>query len=166
MGKTAEAQEIREEEIVKSNDVAAATMHGDLVKCIVDELKLVDKPWQQLSEEHQGEILDRLTKRTRTMIDDCVSIISAGDAVSVDAIVDTVTFKKGAKIVLKATDADGPSILDLASHTDGQVKVVIVDASMFGRDESTMPEADPDQKDLGIGEEYENDGSGQEESGD
>ena len=135
--------------------VAAATMQGDLVKCIVDELKLVDKPWQALSETHQGEILDRLTKRTANLINDAVAILAAGDGISVDAEIDSVTFKKGAKIVLKAS-SDEPSLLDLASHADesGQVKVVIVDSSQFVSDDSTMPKAEADQKELGIGDEY------------
>lgn len=144
--------ENKEEE--KSNvEMAASTMLGDMMQLVVQELKDVEKPWQQISEEHQGEILDRAEARITGFIEKAVSIIAGGNNVSLTAKLESVTFGDVAKIVLK-TGVDVPAIHDLTAHGKGNaVKISILDAGEYLSDSSTKPEAEPDQKDLGIGEE-------------
>ena len=131
--------------------VGAATMQGDLMKCIVDELKLIDEPWQKLSEEHQGEILDRIEKQTEGMITKCISIIAGGNQVSVAAEVDSVKFKSGVQITLKSK-SDAQGVLDLAEHAGGQVRVVILDVGEYISDDESKPGVDADQGSLGLGD--------------
>jgi len=138
------------EEVVDEQTMidSAETMHGDFVKFVVDEMIALPDVWQKISEEGQGEILDRLKKRAQFLIEDAVKHIADNGFQSAIAKVDSVTFKDGAKIVLKAPINGNAAVHDLAESSGETVKVVLCGAEAFTTDQSSMPEADKDQRDL------------------
>lgn len=120
------------------------TMIGDLMDLVLTELRLVEKPWQQLSEDQQAEILYRAERRVKAATRKAIDILAAGDTLSVKAEVESVTFKDGAKAVLKCV---GPTtgFHDLADCTkEGtHVLVVVPDDAVLHQEHDHQ--ADPDQ---------------------
>jgi hypothetical protein len=126
-------------------DIAAASMHGDLVSALLDEVKSLPKPWQQLSESQQDAVIDRLRRRTGEAIDQCVRAIAADGRDTCVAELEQLTSKDGIKAVLKlsAHDENRYALLDAVGK---QVLVVVGDSKHFLAGE--MPRAEPTQMPL------------------
>lgn len=127
---------------------AAETLGVDLLSALVDELKVAPDVWQKLSEEAQGEVIERLRRRVQTLAGRAVQIIAAQGRPTVKATVDSVQFKDGIKAVF-TLPASAPSRHELADSTGQTVLVVLADAEpLLGGMDAVRPE--PDQPALAI----------------
>lgn len=128
------------------SEIAAETMHGDLMAVVIDEVKALPDVWQKLSEDEQDQVIDRVKTRTRDAIEDCVRIIATQGFVRLRAAVESVTVKDGIKAVLKVGQYD-PHRHELVDATGSNAVIVLADLDAFlgGTDQV---KADPDQQSL------------------
>lgn len=131
--------------------VAEATLLGDIMKFVVDELKAAPDVWQKLSQHKQDEVIYRIDSRARQLVGQVVDIIASNDRPTIAATVESVTVKEGIKAVLtlSKTDEQRHELFDAAGRP---VLLVVASKEEFlgGAD---RVKSDPDQKPLnGFGE--------------
>ncbi len=136
-------------------EVAEKTMLGDMMRCVIEQIKLLPKPWDALSENEQREYLDRVDLQVADAVRQAVDIISSMGHNRVPAKVDSMTYKDGCKVVLKAL-GDITNTIHLAEAEGQYVSVVIPIDGAIG--EEGKPAPDPDQRGLDLGHEYAEDG--------
>lgn len=107
---------------VNPAEVAAETMLGDLMSVCLQEIKAAPDVWPKLNEQQQGEVIYRVERACRCAVDKAVEVIASGDHQTVPATVESVTFKDGAKAVLKGV---GQGFHDIADHCNQSVLIVI-----------------------------------------
>jgi len=108
--------------------LASKTLGKDLLSGVVQELKQLKKPWQNTPEGEQRDAIGRLKDRIETAIEKAVKIIASENRPTLEAVVDTVTFKDGVKAVLQMrrgteaahnlADAQGESVLIVISGAE------------------------------------------------
>ena len=125
------------------DDSRLTTIWGDLTNAFIDELKVAKKPWQQLSENQQGQVIDRCKGKAAHCIKAITAIVANRGFDHCAAAVDTVTVKDGTKIVLKAMDRS--AAIKFVENEGEVVTVVFADTEGFLGSEN-MPAADPDQR--------------------
>lgn len=134
----------------KSAEIAASTMLGDLMGCLVDELRM-QHLWQAMPEEQQKETIYRIQERVQANIRTAVEIIASDNRPTIVATVESVTVKDGIKAVvtLPKSDAQRHELFDAA----GMAVLLIVGGASgyYGGTDQVKPE--PDQPALnGFGE--------------
>lgn len=109
---------------------AAETIGSDLLGALLDEIKILQQPWQMMPQHRQNEVIDRLRERVKDNVQRAVEIISADTRVTVTATLQEVKFKGGieAKLVLSKANQHR---LDLADNVGEQVLVVIMPSEQF-----------------------------------
>jgi hypothetical protein len=126
-------------------EIGESTMLGDLMSLVVDELKLMPKAWDSMTQKKQQEALDRIEGRIREASDQAINLISCRDMPEVEGTVDSVTFKNGAKATISFPSIT-PEVHQLADAQGGFVKIVIPRTedllSMAGAPESVLDQAD------------------------
>lgn len=128
----------------QEHTVAEETFLGDLMSIVIDQVKAIHKPWEELSEDEQGAFIESIKLRCKTIARKAINIIASQGMTTVTADVDSVTFKEGIKVVLKigahvegrhdVADAEGQPVLLVVSNAEDLVT------------EHDLPEADPDQR--------------------
>ncbi len=86
-------------------EINAEHMGGDLLAAMVDELRLLPKPWQSLPEDEQAEVIERLRKRVSHNVRQAVAGIAAGGRIAVAAKVDSMQLAKVCKVTLTVEGA-------------------------------------------------------------
>lgn len=117
-----------EERVPEHVTLAEKTFLGDLMTCVVEQVKVLPKSWQQLSEAEQRDYLYRVEAQMRQATKKALQILMAQDMQMVPAQVESVTFKEGVKVVLKMmsgtegrhaiADAEGSVVNVVIGHTD------------------------------------------------
>lgn len=129
---------------VQENDRIAA----DLLNALLQEIRLMPKPWEQIGEDEQGETIDRLRKRVCESVRDAVYAISSDQRVTVRATVESVTFKDGIKVVVTmGKHMEGRH--DIADATGQDVLMVLADPSAYMVGVHDI-KPDPDQNELNL----------------
>lgn len=133
-------QEQQDQEATK---IAAATMHGDLMAIVIDEMKALPDVWQKLGESEQRDLIGRVRERTRHAIEDCVRIVATQGFTRIKASVESVTVKDGikAQFALSKFDAARHDLIDAQGST---VFIVLADPEAFAGGTEKV-KADPDQ---------------------
>lgn len=132
--------------------VAKETMLGDLMKCLIEQIKVCPKPWQQMSEQEQQEALTRMELQISDAVRQVVNIVMSENKIAVVAKIESVTYKDGCKAVLKALGGIEHTI-HLAGAEGAIVNIIIPQTEdMLNGD--GKPEAEPDQRGLELGAEY------------
>ena len=110
---------------------AAAEFTGrDLLEALVLEIKLLQRPWDAMTQAEQDEYIERLRKRVEENVRQAVNKIVSDDQVVMAATVESVTFKDGVKAQLKISKhAIGRH--ELADCEGSDVIVVIVDPKVY-----------------------------------
>lgn len=126
-----------------NEQIAEETFLGDLMRIIVDQVKAIQKPWEQLSQSEQEAYLNSIRLQCEAVSKKAINIIAAQGMVTIVADIDSVTFKDGIKAVLKIgshvegrhdlADAEGKAVLLVVSNADDLIN------------ENEIPEAEPDQ---------------------
>lgn len=129
--------------------IAEANLFSGLVKVTLDRMKTLEKPWHQLGEERQRQVIDGVTAEIGSAVHKAVGTIAAANYPVIRCKVDSVLFKDGVKAVL--TTDGGPKERHQLADVSGQiVAVVVADAERF-MDPKDLPKADHDQKPLPLG---------------
>lgn len=136
-------------------EVSEQTMLGDLMKCVIEQVKVLPKPWDALSEDEQREYLDRVDLQVADAVRQAISIINSQGNISVPAKVESVTYKDGCKVVLKAV-GDITNTIHLAEAEGSFVNVIIPADGLIN--DNGKPEPEPDQRGLELGHEYDDRG--------
>jgi len=127
-------------------EMCADTMLGDLMSCIVDELRHSERHWSELSEDDQRQVIYRIESRVRANVKQAVEIIASADRPTIVATVEQVTVKDGIKAVLTLPKSDGQrhELFDAAGRS---VLLIVGGASEYmGGADQVQP--DPDQRSL------------------
>ena len=131
--------------------IAADTMTGDLMACLIDELKSAPDVWQKMPEHQQQDVIYRVQQRVQENIRAAVEIIASANRPTIVATVESVTVKEAIKAVvtLPKSDAQRHNLFDAAGQT---VLLIVAGADEFcGGVDQVQP--DPDQPALnGFGE--------------
>lgn len=123
--------------------IAEETFLGDLMRIVIDQVKAIQKPWEQLSESDQETYLNSVRLQCEAAVKKAINIIAAQGMVTIVADVDSVTFKDGIKAVLKV----GSHVAgrhDLAD-AEGKAVLLVVSSAEDLINENELPEAEPDQ---------------------
>jgi len=116
-----------------------------LLQALWTELRLQSPRFEAMNEQDQGEVLDRLRLQVDAAVHDALAGIAAGSYERLRVSIDSVTFKEGAKIVLKSVTSEA------AQHVAGEVgttaMLVLCDPDQFTGDLGSV-QPTPDQGDL------------------
>lgn len=126
-----------------NTEIAAETMHGDLMALVLDELKAAPDVWQKLGEVEQDDVIQRVRQRTETAIRHCVELVAMQGFTRIPAKVESVTVKDGIKAVLTLSQF-APARHDLVDAQGQTAYIVLADTDAFagGTEEH---KAEPDQ---------------------
>lgn len=110
--------------------IAAETMIGDIMSITIDELKHAQDVWQKLGEAEQDDVIERVERRVKDTVTQCVRMIATQGFTRIPATLEQLTIKDGIKAQLSISKADA------ARHelTDAQgsvVTLVLADVSQF-----------------------------------
>lgn len=139
--------------------MTADTIGKDLLSALVTELKLLPKPWPELSKTKQDDIIDRLHARVERNVGMAVHLLAAEGRVVVAGDLDQITIKDGVKAVVKF-GSNAANLNELYEHSGKMVLVVVANPAdhTAGMDEI---EGETDQRAMDLGHEYhDNDGGG------
>lgn len=141
--------------------MTADSIGKDLLGALVTELKLLPKPWPELSQDKQNDIIDRLRSRVGNAVKMAVHLIASEGRTVVVGDLDQITIKDGVKAVVKF----GASAANLHELYDSSGKAVILVVASVAAHTGGMDEVkgEVDQRGLDLGHEYhDNDGGGME----
>jgi len=139
--------------------MTADTIGKDLLGALVAELKLLPKPWPEISQDKQNDIIDRLRSRVGNAVKMAVHLIASEGRTVVVGDLDQITIKDGVKAVVKF----GASAANLHELYDSSGKAVILVVASAVAHTGGMDEVkgEADQRGLDLGHEYhDNDGGG------
>ena len=140
------ANEAAQTEAVDAVAIAAETMRGDLMSCLIDEFKTAPDVWAKMSEDTQRDLIYRVQSRVQDAIRSAVEIIASDNRPTIVATVEQVTVKDGIKAVvsLPKSDAQRHELFDAAGMS---VLLIVGGAtSYYGGADQVKP--DPDQPPL------------------
>ncbi len=129
------------------HEVAELTMLGDLLKALIDEIKILPDPWQKMSELKQQHIIDRLTRRVEAAIKQAVHIVASDARPSLEVTLEGVTLKDKIKATM-IVPAD-PLLHSLCDHRGQQVLIVLPNAEKYGGGKDKV-KAEKDQPELPV----------------
>jgi len=124
------------------------TMHGDLVKSMLEELKSTEAEniWLKMPQSKQDLIIDRLNRKAENIIRQMFSLVAQRGYAHATATVKKVSFESSvAKVALESKKNTGAH--DLADKTNEAVMILFVDPEEY-LNGSNMPESEKDQKEL------------------
>ncbi|TCS98793.1 hypothetical protein EDC36_104217 [Tepidimonas ignava] len=133
---------------ISTTNQTAATVGLDLLRALIDEMRLCPKPWAAMSQAQQDEVIERLRRRVLAQVHEAVKAIAADGRVVVAGELEQITIKDGVKAVIKMSQAS-PHIHELYSSAGSTVLVVVADAKPYtqGMDEV---KGEPDQNALAL----------------
>lgn len=145
--------------------MTAETVGKDILQALVMELKLLPKPWQEIPQKKQDDIIDRLRSRVDSNIKMAVHLLASQGRTVVAGDLDQITIKDGVKAVVKF-GSNAANLHELYDVAGKAVLVVVANAADHtgGMDEV---KGESDQRAMDLGHEYhDNDGGGMEGAGD
>lgn len=137
-------------------EMTTETVAADLTKAVLDELALMPKPWQQLPQSHQQDIIDRMSKRVVANVAMTVRLIAEAGRKTIVAEVESVAVKDGAKAVFKVS---GSGIHDIVDAQGKEVLVIVSSPDEFMKGVHDI-KGEPDQRAMDLGHEYRDDDGG------
>lgn len=132
--------------------MTAESMGVDLLQALVTELKLLPKPWPELSKAKQDDIIDRLRARVEHNVKMAVHVLTAAGRIVVAGDLDSITIKDGVKAVVKF----GPSAEGLSHLYDAAGKAVLIVVANPEEHLGGMGDVqgEADQRAMDLGHEY------------
>lgn len=125
-------------------EASKETLLGDLMGVALQEIKAIPEPWQKLGQSQQEEVIYRVERACRKAIGQAALILAAGGREHVQAQVDQVVFKDGAKVVLTGHGQPFHSIADNV----GRFVVIVIPEEEPSLQAGHDHKAEKDQKDL------------------
>lgn len=121
---------------------------GDaLLEVTLNALRNLSRPWAQMTEDQQDEMLESITNQARNAAAATVRMLATRNTHHVLASLDQVTIKKGAKLQLSVkNEAIDQDLLDSV----GETVIIVLAGELKAAEEIQQPMADPQQHSLGI----------------
>lgn len=120
-----------------------------LITALVDEIRALPDTWQKMSADSQDQVLMRLTANIEHQVGRAIRILATRDAPTVNAVLESVTIKDGAKLTLKV-GAIGEAMHQLIDAQGAQVMVTLVDPETYTKSaHDVAPDADEPELPLG-----------------
>ncbi len=136
------------EAAIKSRELAATTMTGDIRDFILNLLRHEQdkRPWNQRSAAEQTDAVHRVEAAVRQTVQTAIEQISSNGQKPIKATLAAVTIKDGIKgtIELSKFDVQRHNLCDAVGQT---VLIVVADADAFTGERAPVP-IKPDQTDL------------------
>lgn len=126
-------------------EVASAQLGAALIDAALTEVKALQRPWQQMTEDQQDEVLERITRQVRAATADTIRLLSTNGAAHIVCELESITVKKGAKATLEIPK--GELDQDLLEAVGASV-ILVVGPALGAAKEIPKPKADPDQGNL------------------
>jgi hypothetical protein len=145
--------------------MTADSVGKDLLSALVTEMKLLPKPWPELSQSKQDDIIDRLRDRVYHNIKMAVHLLAAQGRTVVAGDLDQITIKDGVKAVIKF-GAGAANLHELYEVSGKAVLVVVANAADHTGGMGEI-KGEADQRGIDLGHEYKpgSGGEGMEGSG-
>lgn len=126
-------------------DVAGKHLGAALIDAALTEVKALARPWQQMTEDQQDDVLERITSQVREAVGDTIRMLATRGAAHLVCELEQVTIKKGAKATLAIPKGEiDQDLLDAV----GQSVILVVGSELAAAGDIPKPAADPDQADL------------------
>lgn len=138
------------DEQVDATEVSAQTMLGDLMNTVIDELKAAPRVWQEMSEQQQDDVLQRIELRCKDAVRQCVQIIAAEGQIRIPVTIKQTTIKDG--VVCQVEFIHSNHVVDMIEAQTKTGMLVLVNSDNF-LNEDSKPKAEPDQKAMDLDEE-------------
>lgn len=139
---------------------AEASLGKSLLEALIQEIKLLPKPWQKLSRYDQDEVIGRLRSAVDEHVREAVLFVAADQRATAEATLKKVVFKDGitAEFTLSKTC---PTRHELADAEGQLCLIVVADPGKYLGDMDGVKGED-DQRGMNLGHEYEpnSDGKG------
>lgn len=132
-------------ETVDATLLPTETLAGDLTAALLDRVRNLQKPYQQMSEAEQNVLIGGLRTAVGDMVRNVAHTIAADGRKVLTAEIEKVEVKDGMKAVLTMSKRD-ENRLDLIDACGSTVLIVIAGASEYMGGDN--PQADPDQTKL------------------
>lgn len=128
---------------------AEASLGKSLLEALIQEIKLLPKPWQKLSRYEQDEVIGRLRSAVDENVREAVLFVAADKRATAEATLKKVVFK------------DGITCHELADAEGQLCLIVVADPGKYLGDMDGVKGED-DQRGMNLGHEYEpnSDGKG------
>lgn len=140
-------------------EMTADTIGRDILQALVQEIKLLPKPWGALPKAKQDDVIDRLRDRVDYNVKMAVHLIASHGRTVVQGDLDQVTIKDGAKIVIKI--GRGAESLHELYDAQGRAVLIVVAAAEDHTAGMDDVRGEDDQRAMDLGHEYhDNDGGG------
>lgn len=124
-------------------DLAAETLTGDLRTFLLDRLRRMPKPWEQMTEIEQGNLIDQTDAHASYVVREACNIMASAGRYTAPAILETFKQKGGDVTVQLDTIATPDTIVALSQACGGKVQLVFVHAEQFaGERKAEQPEPD------------------------
>ena len=114
----------------KIDEMAADTLRGDMRDFMLDLFKRRPKPWQQMSEQEQQDLVLRCSEHAEDIIDRLALLISTAGQESIPGKLVQFTVKDGVKAQVDFLST-GENLDFLGSSVQGYVRVIRVDTEQF-----------------------------------
>lgn len=144
----AEVEDLSEDEIAQIEAIAAETARGDIRDFMLDRIKRMKKPWDQLDEFAQKSEIISADMAASELIRKVVMLVAAHGRRHVRAAFEQYTVKDGLKIVLQAPVTQ-ENVLMLTAGRGSQVILTLADDSPFAG-QKTDPKPEPNQGTLPV----------------
>lgn len=110
-------------------DLHAGEMGGSLLSALVDELRLLPKPWPALPAVEQTEVIDRLRNRLTENVRQFCQAMIGGGRISVDCTLEQMAIKKLCTVTLRVNNASGKH--DLLDALGSNVTLVLANEQLY-----------------------------------
>lgn len=125
---------------------AQQQLGADMLNALLLEIRALPNVWQKLSEAQQADVLDRLCRQIDSAVSKAIVTLAAGEMATIQAEVESVTFKDGVKAVF-AVQKDSPFRHDLADAQGNSVMIVLEDVKNYTQSAREV-KPEPDQPNL------------------
>jgi hypothetical protein len=130
---------------VDALQTAEGSVGKRLLQALLLELKMQSPRFNTMNEEAQAEVIDRLRGQVDEAVREAITGIAAQGAESARVTIESITFKKGVKIVLSANSSQG--ILAVADEIGTSALLVLCDTESLTGDMGSVKPT-PNQGDL------------------
>jgi hypothetical protein len=127
----------------------ADTLRGDIRDMILDELKRLPKPWQQMSESEQRRAIDGAGYVASELVRKTVLLVAHEGFPHLVTSIKKYGVEKGMKVELTTIDSVD-NITKLAEHGTREAILVLAQMSKFMGERRPPPKPHPDEPELPI----------------
>lgn len=163
MAKKNQQPEQKPEQPRDIREMTADTIGRDILQALVQEIKLLPKPWASLPKAKQDDVIDRLRARVEHNIKMAVHLIASDNRTTVVGDLESITSKDGIKAQFKISpNSEGRHhLFDSVGHAC-LIVIACAEDHTSGMDEV---QGEDDQRAMDLGHEYhDNDGGGMDDN--